>query len=150
MNKIKNLIVKYKELIEYLFFGVLTTVIGLGSFKIFDLCLGEKMYLLTNVLSWMCAVIFAFVTNKIWVFCSKSWKLEVLKKEIPSFVSARLLTLGIEELGLWVLVSLLNIQSMSITVFTITINGNMIAKIIISVVVVILNYIFSKFLIFKP
>lgn len=138
------------ELIKYLFFGVLTTVVGIGSFKLFDWLLGEKLYLISNVLSWIMAVSFAFITNKLWVFESKSFKKEVVFKEILSFAGARVFTLVIEELGLLLLISVLGMKNIAgFKIFGIDINGNLIAKIIISIIVVIINYIFSKFLIFK-
>ena len=145
----KNLFNKYKELISYVFFGALTTVVSIGSFKIFDSLLGERNYLLTNIISWILAVIFAFFTNKLWVFESKTWKINTVIKEAISFAAARLFSLGIEEFGLWLLVSVIGMKSLSFAVFSFNINGNFIAKIIMQFVVVVLNYIFSKFLIFR-
>ncbi len=75
---IKKLFEKYKEVISYVFFGVLATVVNLVSFKIFNAVLGAHLYLLTNVISWLITVIFAYFTNKLWVFESKSWKAEVV------------------------------------------------------------------------
>lgn len=145
---IKRLFLKYKEIISYVFFGVLTTVVNLVSFKIFDSVLGSKMYLLTNIISWVLAVIFAYITNKLWVFESKSMKPKVLLKEIAGFLGARLFSLGVEEAGLWTMIDLLSLDRLSISIFSLTIGGNMIVKLILQVIVVILNYIFSKFIIF--
>lgn len=146
---IKNLLVKYRELITYVIFGVLTTVVSLVSFKIFDSILGENLYLISNVISWIFAVSFAYVTNKLWVFESKSWKSNVIIKEIIGFVSARLFSLGVEELGLWLLIDIFSIGKISVDLFSFNINGNMIAKLIMQVVVIVLNYVFSKLVIFK-
>ena len=146
---IKNLLVKYRELITYVIFGVLTTVVSLVSFKIFDSILGEDLYLVSNVISWIFAVSFAYVTNKLWVFESKSWKSNVIIKEIIGFISARLFSLGVEELGLWLLVDIFNIGKISVDLFSFNINGNMIAKLIMQFVVIVLNYVFSKLVIFK-
>ena len=146
MDKKKQII----ELIKYLFFGVLTTVVGIGSFKLFDWLIGEKLYLISNVLSWIMAVSFSFITSKLWVFESKSFKKEVVFKEALSFAGARLFTLGVEELGLFLLISVAGMKNFAgFKLFSVGINGNLIAKIIVSVIVVILNYILSKFLIFK-
>ena len=71
MTKIKELIVKYKELLLYLIFGVLTTLVNLASFWIFTKILGEGLYLINNAIAWVVGVIFAFVTNKLFVFESK-------------------------------------------------------------------------------
>lgn len=138
------------ELIKYIVFGVLTTLVGFGTFLLFDAVLGQKLYLLTNVLSWLLAVIFAFITNKLWVFSSKSWAAKIVAKEALSFGGARLASLGIEELGLWLLVSVAGMGEMSpIHLFGFSISGTLIAKGIMMVVSVILNYVLSKFLIFK-
>ena len=138
------------ELIKYLVFGVLTTVVSLVTFKLFDVLLGKNLYLLSNVLSWVISVAFAFVTNKLWVFESKSWQGKTVLKEGVSFAGARLFSLGVEELGLWLLISVLAMGEMTpIKLFGFSINGNLIAKTIMQVVVVIMNYVFSKFVIFK-
>lgn len=145
---IKKLFLKYKELISYVFFGVLATVVNLVCFKVFDTILGSKMYLLTNIISWIITVIFAYITNKLWVFESKSWKLNVIVKEIIGFFSARLFSLGVEEAGLWIMIDLMSMDKLSFNIFSFTLAGNLIVKIILQVIVVILNYVFSKFLIF--
>ena len=98
----------------------------------------------------MAAVIFAYITNKLWVFESKSWKFDVLKKEIPSFVGARVFSLGVEELGILIFITWLGFDSFSLDVFGLfTLGGKMLVKIGLAVIVVIMNYIFSKFIIFK-
>ena len=88
------------------------------------------------------AVIFAFVTNKIWVFESKSWKPSVALKEFWLFVAARLITGVLEWFGVPLLVAIgLNQPLFGIDGF--------VAKILVSVIVIILNYVFSKLIIFK-
>lgn len=146
---IKKLFNKYKELISYVFFGVLATVVNLVSFKIFDAILGENLYLITNVVSWLITVIFAYFTNKLWVFESKSWKANVVVKELIGFFGARIFSLVVEEAGLWLMIDLCHMGNISWNILGFGINGNMIAKIIMQVVVVILNYVFSKLVIFK-
>ena len=74
---IKNLFNKYKEIISYLFFGVMTTLVNFVSFWAFNKILGESLYLISNVIAWVISVVFAYVTNKLWVFESKSWKFRV-------------------------------------------------------------------------
>ncbi len=143
-----------KETITYIIFGVGSTVVNLAVFKAFDLLFTAAtetdLTLLTNFIAWVAAVVFAFVTNKIWVFESKSWKGSVLKKEIPTFVGARLFSLGVEELGLLVFITLLHFDRFQLDVFGLfTLGGKMIVKIGLAVIVVIMNYIFSKFIIFK-
>lgn len=146
---IKKLFNKYKELISYVFFGVLATIVNLVSFKIFDAILGENLYLITNVVSWLITVIFAYFTNKLWVFESKSWKASVVVKELIGFFGARIFSLVVEEAGLWLMIDICHMGDISWNIFSFEINGNMIAKIIMQIVVVILNYVFSKLIIFK-
>ena len=101
---IKNLFNKYKEIISYLFFGVMTTLVNFVSFWAFNKILGESLYLISNVIAWVISVVFAYVTNKLWVFESKSWKFRVLLKEVPEFFAARVFSLCVEESGLWLFV----------------------------------------------
>ena len=146
---IKRLFEKYKEIISYVFFGVLATIVSLVSFKVFDLILGEHLYLLSNVISWLVTVIFAYFTNKLWVFESKSWKADVVIKELIGFFGARIFSLVVESAGLWLLVDIMHMSKIDWNILGFELNGNMIAKIIMQVVVVILNYVFSKLVIFR-
>ncbi len=147
---IKKLWIKYKEIVMYLIFGVLTTVVSWLSYALFtkiipNFSIGKfavSTVVLSNVLSWICAVLFAFVTNKLWVFDSKKWTPKLVLKELWLFVAARLLT-GVVE---WVGVPLLVLMGLDQTIFNIE---GMWAKIIVSVIVVILNYVFSKLIVFR-
>ena len=145
----KKLLIKYKELITYIIFGVLTTAVNFVTFWLMNLVLGEKLYLLNNVIAWIVSVIFAYVTNKLWVFESKSWKPKVIGKEIPEFVGARLFSLAVEEGGLFLFVNVMHFDRFSFKLLGFEITGTLIAKVILAVIVVILNYIFSKLVIFK-
>lgn len=148
MKKIKELLIKYKELITYVIFGVLTTVVNFAAFWIIDRALGDRLYLISNAIAWVIAVAFAYVTNKIWVFDSKSWAPKLVFKEICEFVAARLFSFGIEEGGLYLFVTIMGFGKYSFTLLGIEITGQLIAKVILAVIVVILNYFFSKFIIF--
>lgn len=146
----KKLFVKYKEIIMYLIFGVATTVVSWVSYALFTKIIANISFwgisientTTANVLSWICAVLFAFITNKIWVFDSKSWGLSLTIKELGLFTASRLATGVIEWLG----VPLLIWMGVDQTIFNI---DGMLAKVLISVIVVILNYVFSKLFIFK-
>ncbi len=145
----KALYIKYKEFVLYAIFGVFTTVSNLLAFLLSTFLLGEELYLLNNAIAWITGVIVAFITNKIWVFKSKEWKLKVWTKEFAEFVSARLLSFAFEEVGMWFFVDVLAVSGFSFTVIGFTITDQMIIKLMLSIVVVILNYVFSKFVIFK-
>lgn len=134
MNNIKLLLSQGKEAMMYIMFGVLTTVVdyivALGCFHFFDI--GE---IRSNNIAWVASVIFAYVTNKLFVFNSKSLEWNVLIKEIISFLSARVITLIMADIIIWIG------AEVGIEFF--------VSKLISSVVVVIANYIFSKLIIFK-
>ena len=138
-----------RETILYLIFGVLTTLVNLAVFWLMNKLLGENLALFNNAVAFVAAVIFAYLTNKRYVFESRSWDAATLKREIPSFVGARLVSFGLEELFLWISTDLIRVGRWSIVVLGLNVGGLMIAKILISVIVVVLNYIFSKFFIFK-
>ncbi len=148
MKKLKGLFLKYKEIIMYLIFGVLTTLVSWGSYALFEIIFGTiiansiVLSSVANVLSWICAVLFAFITNKLWVFESKSFKSDVIFKEMATFVGSRLAT-GVLE---WVGVPLLMLIGLNQSIFGIE---GMVAKVVVSVVVVILNYVLSKLFVFK-
>lgn len=138
-----------REMFDYLFFGVMTTVVNLGSFALCEKVLGTKLSLLSNIIAWIVAVIFAFVTNKFIVFRSKSTDTKTLSKEFISFTGARLVTLGIEEAGLLFSQFLLHADEKIFHIASLEITGTMVTKLLLAVIVVILNYIFSKLFIFK-
>lgn len=149
MNMIKKLIIKYKELIIYAIFGVCTTLVNFASYKIFNVILGEKYYLVSNIVAWFISVVFAYITNKLFVFESKSWEIKLIAKEVSSFFAARIFSFVIEEVGLFLLVDILNMKETAIEIFGFVISGNMIAKVLLAVIVVVLNYFFSKLIVFK-
>ena len=138
-----------REVISYLVFGVLATIVNVLFYYAFSLVLGEDAYLINNILSWFITVVFAFVTNKIWVFQSKSWVLSVVKEEVIGFFSARIFSLLLEEVGLYLLIDLIKLNKIELDFFFINITGTLLAKLIMQVIVVLTNYFFSKFLIFK-
>ena len=135
-EKLKALWSKYvnRETVTYVIFGVLTTAVNYAVYyPLRDL---GVTYLLANAIAWIVAVIFAFFTNKHFVFESKDYSLSVLLPEFGKFVAGRLITLGLEQLLLYVSVDLLHFD-------------DRIMKLIVSILVVILNYVFSKLFIFK-
>ena len=126
---------KNKEVLLYLLFGGLTTIVSIGTFAWFNV--GMHMNeLIANVISWIFAVTFAYVTNKIWVFQSQTTCFRDLCMELGKFFGGRLATLGVEELILFVFISLMHWNSILV-------------KLIAQVVIVILNYIISKIFVFK-
>ena len=146
---------RYREIISYLFWGVMTTIVSWVSYSICTLLFSDSVQamhvfgkemsmvvLLSNILSWICAVALAFVVNKLWVFQSKNWKVNIWLSELWKFLSARIVTGVIEIIAVPVLVG----TGLSQTIFGIE---GMVAKVVVSIVVVVLNYVFSKLFIFK-
>jgi putative flippase GtrA len=148
MKKVIDLFKKHRELLVYLIFGVLTTAVNLATFYAME-SLTDISYLINNAVAWVVGVVFAFVTNKIFVFESKSWKPSVAGKEAVEFLGARLFSFGVEEVGLWLLVDIIGLASFTKTILGFNISGELISKVILAIVVVILNYVFSKLIIFK-
>lgn len=149
MKKIIELINKYKELILYVIFGGFTTVVNFIAFWVCGKILGEQLYLVSNAIAWFAAVVFAYFTNKIFVFESKSFAPKVIIKEIGVFFTARVVSFGIEEGGLWIFVDAFKFGEYSFDLFGFSISGQLIAKLLLAVIVVVLNYFISKFVAFS-
>lgn len=124
-----------RETITYIIFGVLTTAVNYVTYYLLYrfTALDAIIY---NTIAWAVSVIFAFITNKLFVFESKKWAIRTVLREFFPFVGARILSLLLEEAFLMLTVNVLGMHEL-------------IAKIIISVVVVIVNYFASKFIIFR-
>jgi putative flippase GtrA len=121
-----------RELIAYIFFGVLTTAVNIITYFLFADVFTVN-YLISNIIAWFVSVLFAYVTNRIWVFESRS---SDIIKEISLFFGGRLFS-GIVDTGLlYVMVDILTI-------------GDFISKITTQIIVVILNYVISKLVVFK-
>ena len=135
MEKIKNLIEKYWDLVSYLFFGVLTTVVNYLIYLPVYNYLGFSAAV-SNMIAWVGAVAFAYLTNKPFVFRSHDWSVKVVFPELAKFISCRLAS-GVLETAI-----------LFVTVDCLRWNGN-IWKLIIQVLVVIFNYVGSKLLVFR-
>lgn len=121
-----------KELFLYVIFGILTTLVNIAVYLFFAKILGVN-YLISNVLAWFFSVLFAYVTNRIYVFESNS---ENIFKEIVLFFSGRLFSGLIDTALMFIFIDLL-------------LMSDTISKVIIQVIVVVLNYVISKFIVFK-
>ena len=133
---IKNLWLRYKELFFYAVFGVGATVINIVSYRVLANTFGKKYFLIANIIAWILAFIFAFITNKLFVFESKRWEAQIAMKEFVGFLSARLATGILDTVLMWLFVSIISLD-------------DTLSKIIINILVIIINYVASKFFIFK-
>lgn len=135
-NKLIALFLKYKELISYVFWGGMTTVV---SYLVYIPCarffhIDETI---SNIISWILSVAFAFVVNKVFVFESKSWERKLVFREAWQFVSARLVSFLLCDVAIFTfLVKVCHFNDLLVKLFT-------------NVLVIVLNYIFSKLVIFK-
>ena len=149
MDKLKKLL--NRETILYIVFGVAPTVVNYIVFHLlYNVLWHQNHSLAANAAAFVAAVIFAFVVNKLFVFESRSWDAATLKREIPSFLGARIGSFGIEEAGLFLAEKVFKLGG----VIAITIGGTAfdwitVVKIALAFVVVALNYVFCKLFVFK-
>lgn len=131
-SDMKKLYERYRKLMLYGVFGILTTAVNYGSYALLTHCAGFPVAA-GNTIAWIISVIFAFVTNKHLVFGSKSMKLSTVTRELLSFVACRLFS-GILDMGIMVF-------------FTDVMHYNdLLVKLASNVIVIIINYIFSTFI----
>ncbi len=135
MKRIRALIEKYWDILTYLVFGVLTTLV---NYLVYLPCynLAHLSAALSNVIAWVFAVAFAYLTNKPFVFKSNDWSPAVVLPELAKFVGSRIASGALETIIIFLTVDIL------------AWNGN-VMKIVTSVLVVILNYVSSKLLVFR-
>lgn len=140
LDKVMNLLEKYRSQIVYLIFGVLTTVV---NYLVFFPCSSylektgfQYAVATSNTIAWVFAVLFAYVTNKPFVFESHDWSWKVVAPEFAKFVSTRLASLLIETVIISVTVDMLHWNKL-------------VWKVLTSVLVVVLNYVGSKLLVFR-
>lgn len=135
IERIRKFINRYYDVLSYLFFGGLTTLVNfLVYFPLYNWLKCTAVF--SNIIAWAVAVAFAFLTNKPFVFKSYDWSRKAVIPELSKFVSCRIGSGLLETALIWLLVDLL------------TWNGNWV-KIVISVLVVVLNYVASKWFVFS-
>ncbi|ETY74865.1 GtrA family protein [Lactiplantibacillus fabifermentans] len=132
---LKTLYTKYKSVILYLFWGGVTTILNIVSFYVFKNNLNIN-YQVANVMAWFITVLVAFLTNKSWVFGSKFRSLANFIHELLYFYLARIATLVLEMIILYIGISLLK-------------QSDILVKIIDNVFVIVTNFFLSKYFIFK-
>ncbi len=128
-------LLKNKEVILYLVFGVLTTIINFIVYTFLTRTFSQDE-IIANSFAWVIAVIFAYITNKTYVFTSKTYTFNELTREILAFFLARIFSLGVDTLIMFIGIKILFIYDLYV-------------KFVAQVVIVILNYVLSKFIIFK-
>ena len=136
MEKIKEQYFKYKEIINYLVFGGLATVVNFVTYFIVARLIGIDKVLSSGI-SWFFSVLFAYITNKLFVFESKTDGIKAVLIEMGSFFLARIVSGILCDVGTF---------SLMVKVFNI---NDLFAKIVTQVMVVIVNYVFSKLIIFR-
>ena len=149
MDKIKKIL--NRETVLYIIFGVATTAVNYVVFYLlYNVLWSQSRSLEANAAAFVAAVIFAFVVNKLFVFESKSWSMDTLKREVPSFLAARIGSFGIEEAGLFLCEKVLKLGGViAITLGGVALDWITVVKVALAFVVVALNYVFCKLFIFK-
>lgn len=135
MSTLRKMFKTHKEVINYLIFGILTTLVNMGVFYLLD-TIQDVQYLIANAFSLVVSIIFAFLTNKKYVFKSETLTISAWLKEFFLFCSFRLISAGFDMASMLLLIGFLQW------------NSNF-AKLATQIVVVLLNYFFSKWFIFK-
>lgn len=144
MEKIKNLIAKHRALIAYGVFGVLTTLVNIvvyGVSAFFGMPTGWA-----NALAWVLAVLFAYFTNRRWVFNSENTDRESIMKEFVSFIACRAGTGVLDQIIMMVGVDIIGARLIPAAY---AFHWSMALKIASNALVIILNYVFSKLIIFR-
>lgn len=135
MEKLQSLLLKHKTALIYLVFGVLTSLVDFLVYIPLHKLL-EISAAVSNTVAWIAAVLFAFFTNKLFVFQSKNWSAKNLFNEFWKFTICRVGTFLLEEVFLFITADMLSYDGL-------------VMKLLISVVVVVLNFFASKFFAFK-
>ena len=141
---LRNSYARWQEELSYLFFGVLTTLVNYGVFFVFHVLWPDRFVLLSNLIAFAAAVTFAYVTNKLFVFHSGDWSWPVLRREAGAFLAARVFSFALEEAGLWLAAYVLHLGRFALW----GVDGILLSKFVLSVLATVLNYFFSKYLIF--
>ena len=146
---------KLKEIIIYIFYGVLATIVSWGSYAIFEKYLHLGI-IPSNTLSWTLAMVFAFFTNKLRVFKSKSFEPKLVVREFISFAASRGVTGAIELIGVPLLANagfdkpfFSLVHTFGLEKIGVLLTDGIYSKISISVIIVVLNYVFSKLIVFR-
>lgn len=135
MTSLKKIYLRQHTVINYLFFGGLTTLINIGAFGLLHQFTTWN-YQFANGLAWLLSVLFAYVTNKRWVFAAQTTTNSALVREAGAFFLFRGLSLLLDMLIMWLGISVLGCNAL-------------VTKIIDNILVVVINYVFSKLFIFK-
>lgn len=135
MASIRAALRRRRELVSYVFWGVMTTAVNYLSYTLLAEAL-RVHYLTSTAAAWTVSVLFAYFVNKIYVFQSRSWAWRVALRELWQMTASRLFSLGLEMAIMWFFVDMLQC-------------GHLTVKLCANVLVVIVNYVLSKFVIFR-
>ena len=134
-----------REFLVYMVFGILTTVVNWGVYHVMLELMGGSMVLIVNAIAFVAAVSVAFLTNKPFVFQSHDWHWKVVSRELFTFVGSRILTFALEEVGLFLCQRVFRMDTWEL----LDLNGLVYAKLALSLLIVLLNYAISKWLVFR-
>ena len=121
-----------RELVLYVVFGAFTFLVNIVTYFLFESVMGIN-YLVSNVLAWFFSVLSAYITNRRWVFESKSPN---ILKEMSLFFGGRIFSGVVDTVLMYLFIDVLVL-------------GNTFSKIVVQIIVIVLNYVFSKLIVFK-
>ena len=134
-DTLRTLLQKHREIVSYIFWGVMTTAVNYAAYFLL-----RNVFLVSlvagNAAAWAVSVLFAYFVNKLFVFRSKDWAWRVALRELWQMVASRIFSLGLETGILWLFVEKLLLNEFLV-------------KLAANVLVVIVNYVLSKFIIFN-
>ncbi len=133
--RLDGIYVKYHQAIFYLFFGGVSTLVNLAAFGLCNYLFGIN-YQISNVISWILAVLCAYITNKLWVFESRGKSRRENVGEAALFYFFRIVSLGIEMGIMYIMIDMMDLNVM-------------LSKIVANVISIIANFFFSKLIIFR-
>lgn len=135
LRKLKNALARYRDVVAYAFFGVLTTVVNVASYWLCSSPLGLPT-VPSSVVAWVASVAFAYATNRRWVFHSDAAGAPAVAREAAAFFASRLATGVVDWAGMWLCVDVLSLPGVP-------------TKFAVNCLVIVLNYVASKLVVFR-
>ena len=136
LNKLRAVFIKHRETVMYLIFGGLTTLVNYIVYAVCCWLMPDAGTTAPNVIAWVLAVLFAYITNRNLVFGSETHGAGPVMRELAAFSGSRIFTLVLESAILWAAVDKMGMN-------------NLVVKLLVNVLVIVLNYILSKLIVFR-
>ena len=140
---------KFKQLIIYMSFGTVATILNIGTFSALTYFINDEHYLLFNAVAWFLSMLFTYLTNRKFVFRSEKSGIKDITKEAVRYFFLRAWTFLLEEFALFYMIEHIELDMFALRVFKNEISGFLMAKAMICSITIILNYFLTKYIIFR-